>query len=249
MKKNNKLYAIISDVHGNETAFASVLEYIGGTGAAEIYCLGDLVGYGQGAAACVEMAQRHNVCCLQGNHDAQVRPPRDPRMREEAHASLDHALQQLSPRQVEWLQALPVSRVVDNHMIMVHGALSGRDDYILTKQAIRENLALLAEKHPECQLAFFGHTHLALVAVGDKVRMRFPDTDIITLQPGERYLINPGSVGQPRDEIPLASFALYDAAESQVIIVRIAYDIEEEQRRMQKAGLPQKLWTRLALGR
>jgi len=247
--KSSKLYAIISDVHGNETAFAAVLEYIAGTGAAEIYCLGDLVGYGQGAAACVKMAQKHNVRCLQGNHDAQVQPPRDPRMRAEANISLDHALQQLSTSQVEWLKSLPISRVVDNHMILVHGALTGRDDYILTQQAIQENLALLVEKYPECQLAFFGHSHLALVAVGDKVRMRFPETDIVTLKPGERYLINPGSVGQPRDEVPLASFALYDAAESQVIIVRIAYDIEEEQRRMQRAGLPQKLWLRLALGK
>ena len=244
-----KLYAILSDVHGNEAAFSTVLAYLQGTEADAIFCLGDLVGYGQGAAACVKLAQKHNVQCIQGNHDAQVKPPRDPRMREEAQASLDLALTQLGQEQVEWLQRLPTSRVVDDHMVLVHGALTGRDDYILTKEAVEKNLQLLAQNYTGIRIAFFGHTHIGMVVGGGKIRTRFPESDVVPLEPGHQYLVNPGSVGQPRDEVPLASFVLYDAQDAQVMVIRIEYDIEAEQEQMRKAGLPDKLWRRLSVGK
>jgi predicted phosphodiesterase len=245
----DKTYGIVSDVHGNQEAFSSTLAYLTGLGVNEIYCLGDLVGYGQGAAECVELVRKYNVRCIQGNHDAQIRPPRDPRMREEAQIALDIAMKQLTPEQMQWLQNLKHERVVDNRMVLVHGALTGRDDYILNNEAIKVNMRILAEKYAGLNLCFFGHSHVSMVLGSGETRVNIGESDIIDLNPGKRYLINPGSVGQPRDGIPKASFVIYDSAASQITFVRLEYDIKLEQDRMKKAGLPDKLWQRLALGK
>ncbi len=245
----DKLYAVLSDIHGNEEAFRNALAYLKGLAVEEIYCLGDLVGYGQGAAACVELARKNNITCVQGNHDAQVRPPRDPRMRLEAQAALDVAMEQLSDEQIEWLINLPTSRVIENIMVLVHGALSDRDDYILTHDDVKRNFGLLAEKHPGIDLCFFGHSHLGMVIGDGKIMTRFPHSDIVDLKPRVPYLVNPGSVGQPRDGIPLSSFVILDPSQHQLTLVRLEYDIAAEQERMRQAGLPEKLWKRLELGK
>ncbi len=242
-------YAIISDVHGNVEAFTTVLTYLEGLAVERIYCLGDLVGYGQGARECVDLARTRQIVCLQGNHDAQVRPPRDPRMRPEAAAALDIAATQLDQATLGWLETLPRELVVDNLLVLVHGALTGRDDYILTQEALSENMKLLATKYFGLRAGFFGHTHLPLVAGAGKVRTRFAESDVVSLDPDRQYLINPGSVGQPRDGVPMASFAVYDPTESTVAIIRVEYDIAAEQERMRAAGLPDKLWKRLAVGK
>lgn len=245
----DKLYAIISDVHGNGEAFASVLTYLKGLAVDNIFCLGDLVGYGCSARECVELARKNKVVCIQGNHDAQITPPRDSRMREEAQNALDLAAKQLSPEQIEWLKGLPTEKVVDNRMVLVHGALTGRDDYILDQQAIETNFRILKEKYLGLNVCFFGHSHLGMVVGDGKIRMKFAESAVLDLAPGKPYLINPGSVGQPRDGIPHSSFILFDPAARQLTIVRLEYDIRAEQEKMKAVGLPDKLWKRLALGK
>ncbi|MBN2713688.1 MAG: metallophosphoesterase family protein [Planctomycetes bacterium] len=246
---NDKLIAVLSDVHGNEEAFSNALTYLKGLAVEEIYCLGDLVGYGQGGAACVRLARQNNVVCLQGNHDAQIMPPRDPRMRPEAKMALDIAAKELSPDDIRWLQRLPTEKNVDDHLMLVHGALTGRDDYILTREALAENMRLLTTKYAGIHACFFGHTHLPLVVGGGSARSKFPESDIVDLEPRKPYLINPGSVGQPRDGVWMSSFVIYDRSASQITMVRLEYDIKTEQNRMRKAGLPEKLVQRIALGK
>lgn len=243
------MYAILSDIHGNEEAFRNALEYVKGLGIDRILCLGDLVGYGRGAKACVDLVREYNVTCIQGNHDAQVRPPRDPRMREEAAAALDIALAQLDDKDLDWLRDLPTERVVDDRFVLAHGALTHRDDYILKGEDVRKNVALLRERYAGIDLCFFGHTHIAMVVGNGKVVQKIVESNVIPLEPGKPYLVNPGSVGQPRDGVPLSSFAILDPDEGHVMIIRLEYDVKTEQRRMQDAGLPPRLWQRIALGK
>jgi len=244
-----KQYGILSDIHGNLEALRTALAFLEGLEINEIYCLGDIVGYGEGAAACVELIQKHSVNCIQGNHDGQVRPPRDPRMRVEACLALEIANRQLSDKQVHWLSRLPHPTILNNRMVLVHGALTGRDDYILTQEAVDQNFEIMATRFPDISLCFFGHTHLPMVIGQSELHTRILETTTFKLERGQPYLINPGSVGQPRDGSPLLSFALFDPEEHEVCIVRLDYNIEAEQERMRKAGIPDKLVDRLAVGK
>lgn len=246
---SDELIAIVSDIHGNETAFRTALDYLRELAVEKIVCLGDVVGYGQGARACVELIRSHNIPCIQGNHDAQVRPPRDPRTREEAIVALEHAERTLSTEQIDWLDNLPTQQVFENQLLLVHGAITGRDDYILTREALQANAELLANDYKSINLCFFGHTHLPMVVGGDTLRTKFPNSDIVELAPHTDYMINPGSIGQPRDGVPKTSFVVYDRAAAELTFVRLDYDIATEQERMRAAEFPERLIERLALGK
>ena len=241
-------YAVLADLHGNEAATRAVIEYLDGQALGDVYCLGDLVGYGQGSPFCVSEARRRGWVCIQGNHDAQVRPPRDPFFRAAAQVGLDLALGQLSDDDIDWLASLPAELTVpERGIVLVHGALTGRDDYILDSEALAENEARMYVR-PE-KLMFFGHTHLPMVLGAGKRQARFPQTTTVSLAADEKYLVNPGSVGQPRDDHPEMSFALVYPADRRLEIVRLVYDVSAEQARMRRANLPEKSWKRLAVGR
>lgn len=244
-----KQYAILSDIHGNVEAFQTALAFLEGLEIDEIYCLGDIVGYGQGARDCVELIQKYSIHCIQGNHDAQVRPPRDARMRLEACLALEIANGQLSDKQVQWLRRLPHPTILNNRMVLVHGALTGRDDYILTQEAVDQNFEIMASRFPDIHLCFFGHTHLPMVIGESALNTRIVESTTFKLEQGEPYLINPGSIGQPRDGCPLLSFALFDPESWEVSIMRLNYNVEKEQERMRAAGLPDKLIDRLSIGK
>jgi len=240
------VYAILADVHGNADALAAVLEDLRKHRPNTICHLGDLVGYGADNDMCVRIARENNFVCIQGNHDAQLRPPRADDMRPDAKTALDFALSQLDDEAVDWLAALPSERVVDGRFVLVHGALTDRDDYILTQEDLARNHELLETRDEH--ICFFGHTHTPLFSGGGRVKIRIPSTLSFDVLPDERYLVNPGSVGQPRDKIPLASYALYEPAEWRLSIVRVPYDIEAAQKKMVGARLPERLWKRLSHG-
>jgi len=246
VERPGNIYAILADVHGNADALAAVLEDAKKRRADTICHLGDLVGYGAENDKSVRIARENGFICIQGNHDAQLRPPRAHDMRPDAQAALDFALTQLDDETADWLAALPSERIVDGRFIIVHGSLTGRDDYILTQEDLVRNHEILETRAQH--VCFFGHTHLPLFSGGGRVKLRFPGTIAFDILPDERYLANPGSVGQPRDKIPLAAYALYEPDEWRLSIVRVPYDIAAAQKKMADAGLPERLWKRLAHG-
>ncbi len=246
---DDRLYAICADIHANQTALEAVVAEIDALAVERVICLGDIVGYGQGAAACLRMVRERGYLCIQGNHDAQVRPPRNDRMRPEAQVALDLAQEQLEEEEIDWLAALPTERDVDALFLAVHGAPTGRDDYLLTPDDMKTSFEALASREPPRRVCFFGHTHRPMVLTPEKVRTKFAETRVVSLDPESPHLINPGSVGQPRDGTPAASFAVYDPGVGQVTIMRVEYDVVTEQRRMERAGLPERLVKRLSKGR
>ena len=240
--------AIISDVHGNTMALDAVLADIDSLGIKTVFHLGDIVGYGDDGAECLRVMQKRGIQSVQGNHDGNIRPPRDPEMRPEAQVALEREFNQMDEAAVNALLALPERLIVEDTLIFVHGSLTGRDEYILNNTAVRENNELMATTFSGLHICFFGHTHLPMFIRGRLVDMEFRIPRTVRLAPRQAYLINPGSVGQPRDRNPQACYGVYDHAKQEFSIRRIPYDIEAQQERMRRAGLPDKLWMRLALG-
>lgn len=242
-------YAIISDIHGNLRALQAVLAMAKEYGAQKICCLGDVIGYGANSAACIRLVQENCPLVVQGNHDAQIQPPRDPSMRPEAVEALDYALTTIGLPEIAWLKKLPHPLPVDSLFVMAHGALSNRDDYILKQDDVRTNLQILTAQYAPAQIVFYGHTHLPMALTANGAKTDFRNGGSVTIAPGKQYLFNPGSVGQSRDGNPAACFCLYDPFDAQVMYLRAEYDIAGEQEDMRAAGLPQKSIQRIALGR
>lgn len=242
-------YAIISDIHGNAEAMTAVLAEARRLGADKICCLGDIVGYGVSAVECLRLARENCDFIIRGNHDEQVRPPRHPDMREEAIQALEYTASILPPEDVDWLHGLPDVLEPDGLFVICHGALTQRDDYILSTEAALANLTLLEKRFPGKNVAFFGHTHLPMALTRTGAVTDFAAGGRVTVNPTRFYLCNPGSVGQPRDRNPAACFIVFDAESGQMLWKRVPYDVAAEQRKMQEAGAAEKSWKRIALGR
>lgn len=241
--------AVLSDIHSNGEALASVARTLAARRVDRIYHLGDLVGYNADPEACVQWAVERTAGGILGNHDAVACGKAGGEFfnspaRVAALWSADH----LSARSREYLRSLPDRLVVEKELLLVHGAPSDPDRYLFTLDDAVEELDALAED-PGLRVVFFGHTHVPAAVV------RRRDGSTVSVSPGEYRLkegeialLNPGSVGQPRDRNPWSSFLLFDTRTLTVSWVRTPYDIPACQRKVLDAGLPRFFATRLSEG-
>lgn len=240
-------YLIISDVHANLTALEAVLadapEFD------EIWCLGDLVGYGPNPNECVERIQDFAHTNLAGNHDWAVLGKLDlSSFNIDARTASMWTQTILSPAVREYLNTLP-TRVEQDGFFMAHA--SPREpvwEYILDA-----NQALANFEHFSAPICLVGHTHIPIVFELDEQQQRCetmipPFAEPLPLG-SQRMIINPGSVGQPRDGDPRASYALLDLDAMTWEFHRVAYPVEITQERMRARGLPRRLIARLEVGR
>jgi diadenosine tetraphosphatase ApaH/serine/threonine PP2A family protein phosphatase len=238
---------VISDIHANYTALRAVLQDAGPTD--ETWCLGDLIGYGPDPNAVIEQVRElPKLTCILGNHDVAILG----RMALEAfngdaRRSLTWTEEVLTADNMEFLQTLPQTAVVRGDVTLSHG--SPRDpvwEYVLNTLSARLNF-----DHFETPYCFVGHSHIQCIFQQDKKNDRV--TMDITKE-GElfslnlRAILNPGSVGQPRDRDPRAAYAIYDNRKGTWEARRVAYDFTEVQGRIREAGLPEKHAMRLAEG-
>ncbi len=239
--------AIVSDIHGNRHAFEAVLDAIEASNCEEMWCLGDLVGYGAEPDACVELARQHAAICLAGNHDLGVRGdlPLEQFSRGAALAAR-WTQETITAETREYLNSLePVN--VDEQVGMYHA--SPRDpvwEYVLS--SLQAELCLDAQNHRICLI---GHSHVALSfsrprGAAASGQTRAADEEL-ELQSGE-WLINPGSVGQPRDGDPRAAWLELDLDGLTAAYRRTDYDIEGAAAAIRAARLPDSLAERLAYG-
>jgi diadenosine tetraphosphatase ApaH/serine/threonine PP2A family protein phosphatase len=239
--------AVISDIHGNRQAFEATLEAIAASDAAEVWCLGDLVGYGADPDVCVELAREHAAVCLAGNHDLAVTGD-IPLGEFSRGASLaaQWTKEVIAPENLAFLESL--SPQGDEDGVGLYHA-SPRDpvwEYVLS--ALLAELCLDQQRHRVCLV---GHSHVALsftraegeLATGEPQR----DGTELDLSAGE-WLINPGSVGQPRDGDPRASWLLLDLDGLNATFVRTDYDIAGAAAAIRAARLPDSLAERLEYG-
>ena len=238
--------AICTDIHGNRHAFEAVIAAAQDAAVEELWCLGDLVGYGADPDACVDLAARHCTICLAGNHDLAVRGTIDlEEFGGEAAVAARWTREELAPEAQALLDRLEPAGSAHG-VALYHG--SARDpvwEYVLSDEGALATLELA-----ESRLVLVGHSHIALQVVqsGDELAGGVaPDGTEVELG-GVRALLNPGSVGQPRDGDPRAAYLLLDLDTQHASFRRVEYDVEQTQREMRDAALPEMLAARLELG-
>jgi diadenosine tetraphosphatase ApaH/serine/threonine PP2A family protein phosphatase len=170
-------------------------------------------------------------------------------VRQEVIDVIEWTRKQLAEDDIEFLEGLGEQVHVDERILIVHGSPRDGDEYILSTDAIRENVEMLGQTQPEVRVCFFGHSHFPMVIGLPEIHTRFHETRTIELDPNRLYLINPGSVGQPRDGCSKCAFGLYDSEKSTITIFREEYDMETTQDKILEAGLDPKLAARLQLGK
>ncbi len=239
---------IVSDIHANLPALQAVLEDAAPFD--QVWCLGDIVGYGPDPNECIEAIRvLPELQCVKGNHDAAILGEIDiTAFNYEARESLEWLETELLPENKDWLSELP-EKITFDPFTLTHG--SPRNpvwEYIMDLRTARENMSQF-----DTQFCLVGHTHIPCIFKMDGEKPE--STHLYLVSPDESFtldkkcIINPGSVGQPRDHNPLASYLIYDDQEELPwVYQRVAYDIEEVQMRILTAGLPQRHASRLSEG-
>lgn len=247
-------YLVLSDMHGNLAALDAVLRRVRRKRFDATLVLGDLVGYGAAPNQVVERIRGlpGRVVTVRGNHDkVAVGIDSGESFNQVALAAATWTARRLTHPNRSYLRNLPAGpRDVAEGLAVCHGAPVDEDRYLFSERDAAEVFAAW-----EVPVTFFGHTHVtSLFALsagqGGRIRVRqlVGERGELDLDPGVRYLLNPGSIGQPRDGDPRASYMTYDTDRRQVRWFRVEYPVEAAQRRIRKAGLPDVLAERLAVG-
>lgn len=241
-------YAIIGDIHSNLASFEAVIADVKTRGGFdEIWCLGDVVGYGPEPHACIEILRQHKHICVAGNHDlAAIGKIDTSDFSPDAVRADQWTTQQLTTSDVNYLQNLPV-KLTKGDFTLVHGSPRHPAwEYLLSVESARDSFIYFDTK-----FCLVGHSHVPLVFQENKNGTCFMAKAPESLRLGvenHRLIINPGSVGQPRDGNPSASYMLYDSDDQIMYHYRINYDITITQGKMIEYKLPLSLVSRLDYG-
>ena len=244
-------YLILSDIHANREALMAVAEMARGRYDVAL-CCGDVVGYGADPNAAVDWVRENCAAVVRGNHDrACIGADELNWFNPNARAAAFWTRRTLTPDNRAWIAGLAKGPLPVDGFTLVHGSTVDEDEYVMALSEADEAFA-----YQDGQLAFFGHTHIqgGFLWTGARTRAipHVPargERSLLDIEPGCVYLINPGSVGQPRDGDPRAAFAIFDSGAQIVTFWRTPYDFETTQRKILSAGLPARLGNRLAAGK
>ena len=238
-------FAILADIHANLEALEVVLADAKAQRVTHYACLGDVVGYCANPKQCLDIIRGTGMPCVKGNHDE--------------YCLMDEALDGFNPHAAEavewtrnqltvddrkWLRELKYTRLVANFSI-VHATLDAppRWGYVFDKLA-----AAASFTYQNTAICFFGHTHVPVAFIRDSV-VRGGTYSKFRVEPGRKYFVNVGSVGQSRDGVPKATYAIYDMDDGSIELRRLDYDMPKTQQKILAAGLPKRLADRLSEGR
>ena len=238
-------YAIISDIHANLEALEAVLDDARDNECTHFVCLGDVVGYNADPHECVARIREMDCPIVKGNHDEQaslVESSRD--FNEMAEAAIQWTRDNLTADDIGWLRDLELQRQVGDFTI-VHATLDAPEQWAY----VFNNLDAAASfTYQHTTVCFFGHTHVPMAFIKDEGVQR-QQVDKLRIEPGKKYLINVGSVGQPRDGDWHAAYCIYHIESNVVEQRRLKYDVAGAQKKIIRAGLPPLLAERLSVGR
>jgi predicted phosphodiesterase len=238
-------YAILSDIHSNLDALEAVMTDIGAQNINQILCAGDIVGYGAAPEQCLDVIRTLKITTVAGNHDQAVSGALDPMyFREEGKKAIVWTQVQISKDNLQFLKQLDLSYKNDD-LILVHGSLEEPDRFFYLFDITN---AMATFEMMDRKVCFVGHTHIPQIFVKQDHRAYLAEKLDIPVEKGCKYIVNVGSVGQPRDQLPLASYCIYDKDEKTVQIRRVPYDINAAQMKILEANLPEMLARRLAIG-
>jgi diadenosine tetraphosphatase ApaH/serine/threonine PP2A family protein phosphatase len=238
-------YAIIADIHANLEALNVVLEDSKKEKCTHYACLGDVVGYNANPKECLDIVRGMGMPCVKGNHDEYCSGETDLEgFNAHAAEAIKWTRDQLTPDDREWLRNLKYLRLVGSFSI-VHATLDGpqRWGYVFDKLA-----AAASFTYQNTSVCFHGHTHVPVAFIRDSM-VKGGTYSKFKIEPGKKYFVNVGSVGQPRDGNPKASYVIYDLTDGTIELRRLDYDIPTTQGKIIAAGLPERLAERLAYGK
>jgi putative phosphoesterase len=237
--------AIFSDIHGNLPALERVLQEIDASNVDFVVCCGDVVGYGANPNECVELLRERKIPTIAGNHDYAALSLIDiTYFNEIAKRSIQWTRQVLKPENQQFLRDMPLSLEVAD-MLFVHSSPKAPEawNYVITLGDARQSFRAFGQR-----VCFIGHSHTPFVVENCDGNLSCPTSPVVEFKQGCRYLVNVGSVGQPRDRNPEACFAIYDREKLQLEIRRVEYDLARAQKAIVEAGLPPELAERLNFG-
>ncbi len=245
-------YLIFSDLHANWEALQAVLGSADGQ-YDRIVCLGDLVGYGADPNAVTDWVRANTSVVVRGNHDRACAGLEDLEwFNPVARAAAQWTRAQLTLENLDYISALPKGPMAVGSFQIMHGSLLDEDAYMITAADAGEVFPYL-----ESSIGLFGHTHVQggfewvrnrVWSIGGPDPQAKKET-LLEFDPDAAYLINPGSVGQPRDTDPRAAYILYTPEDRFLTYHRVDYDIDAAQAKIRRAGLPDLLAQRLGVGR
>jgi len=239
-------YGIISDIHGNLEALGRVLEECRNSKVEALLCCGDIVGYGANPKECLNSLRQLKAATVAGNHDWAVGGRLDfSHFTGDGRAAVEWTRTRISMQDIAYLNGLELS-VKNKDLILVHASLDRPQEfkYMTNVQKVIPSFALM-----DVPVCFIGHTHVPGIFVEADEKYYYLDNSTVEIQSQYKYIVNPGSVGQPRDGNPMAGFCIYDTQSRAIELRRVPYNIREAQRKVLEAGLPKDLALRLALGR
>jgi len=242
-------YLIFSDIHSNLEAFREMLRLKAVKEADKYLFLGDLVGYGASPNETLDrFRELETVYCIRGNHDKVIANLESSSLFNPVAAfSAEWSKIQISDDNQTFLKQLKTGpEVVDHFITICHGSTFDEDYYVFSMFEAVESF-----KFMDTSIGFFGHTHFPVIYFirNEKIDIVPLSQDTkIKLDPNTRYLINPGSIGQPRDKNPKPSFIVFDSTKKEIHFKRFSYNIKETQRKIRDAGLPEILASRLESG-
>lgn len=251
--------ALVADVHANLEALRAALADIAASGVDRVVCLGDVVGYNADPAGCIAALRRVGAVCVAGNHDRAVAGLLAPEgFGAEAARALAWTRARLAPDEVAFLADLPRQALAPGGVIAVHGTLTpagGCENTYLDGDERRAACFAALQAHPsQARICAFGHTHRlgAFELWGDRISAL--DGDGFALRPGAYYLLNPGTIGQPRGRERRATYMLLDTGSGTVTVRRVPYDSRAAEAKTRGAGLARRpwspgLWARRGVGR
>ncbi|MDB6152242.1 MAG: Metallophosphoesterase [Chthoniobacteraceae bacterium] len=238
-------FAVFGDIHANLEALTAVLADAEAHGVTHHICLGDIVGYSANPHECLQIVRGLDCPVVKGNHDEQASVTDDlAGFNPLAEEAINWTRKQLTEEDKQWLRELKMVRQVRDFTI-VHATLDTPHKW---GYVFNQLDAAASFNYQHTQICFYGHTHAPRAYIRD-ASVKSQTFDKLTIEPGKKYFINVGSVGQPRDGDWHASYCIYTPEKQLVELRRIEYDIWTAQDKIIEAGLPQRLADRLALGK
>lgn len=242
-------YLVFSDIHSNIEAFEKFLGQKKLKNVDKILFLGDMVGYGPDPDKVIEQFRElPHVCSVRGNHDKVIADLESSSLFNPAAAfSAEWSKLKIAPANYQFLKKLPKGpQVIDHFITICHGSTFDEDYYVFSQFEASESF-----KFMETSIGFFGHTHFPIIYYLRNEKLDIvplTENTRIKLDANTRYLINPGSIGQPRDKNPASSFIIFDSGKMEISFNRFSYDVTKTQKKIREAGLPELLASRLEAG-
>ncbi|GAB4330169.1 MAG: metallophosphoesterase family protein [Candidatus Abyssubacteria bacterium] len=240
-------YAIICDVHSNLEALQAVLAEIKSMGVDKIVHLGDIVGYNSNPNECIEIFMGEGITSIIGNHDAAACGLDDPLwFNSAAKQAVIWTREKLKPEGREYLRSLPEQLILEGRILLAHGSPENRDNYILDWMDAMRQFAVM--ERMKVKICFFGHSHLPALFAYRGFNHDLNQYGKHSLDSDNRYLVNFGGLGQPRDGDPRTCFGIFDSEAMTVEFFRLKYDVLKCAKKVEKAGLDIYLAERLLAG-